>query len=120
MNNPPLSLAAIATAVLSGLTATATVRPPHFTLGWNCATEMAAFGMGVPEAIGFGFKGVPREALLPQPDTPTRSASNNTARAIAEWRLENRVQLDSRGTLLSDRGNNRAGFITVPPSNGSC
>jgi hypothetical protein len=57
------------------------------------------------------------EALLPQPDTPIMSASNNSTRAIAAQRLENRLQLDSRGTLLlSGRGDNETSFIAVPPS----
>jgi hypothetical protein len=102
---------------LTGLTATATVRPPHFTLGWNCATGIAALGMGVGEVSGFGLKGIPREALLPQPDTPIMNASDHSTTPIAAQRLENRLQLESRGTLLlSGRGNNEARFIAVPPS----
>jgi hypothetical protein len=46
LNSPPLSLAAIATAELDGLTSTATVRPPHFTFGWKGVTA----GIGSPNA----------------------------------------------------------------------
>src|SRR6266436_7695311 len=43
---PPLSLAAMAVAVLAGLTVTAIVRPPHFTLGWNGVTDGGSGGGG--------------------------------------------------------------------------
>src|SRR5580765_166950 len=35
LNKPPLSLAAIAIDEFAGLTSTATLRPPHLTLGWK-------------------------------------------------------------------------------------
>jgi hypothetical protein len=63
LKRPPLSLAAIATAVFSGLTSTATVRPPHLMLGWNSVTEGEPAHADTPRLIARTLKDIAHNNL---------------------------------------------------------